>query len=104
MLTPPVAACSWDCSCSPPEARPCRASGPPGPTTLPRPPAALRAGLDREEVLALLGPPLRRSRQIFAHRAREQWLYGPPRNLRLVFDCPQRTEAPPPSAASPPRP
>jgi hypothetical protein len=56
-------------------------------------PAALRLGLQMEEVRAILGPPLRKSRQIYSHRAREQWVYGLPRNLRLVFDC-KRGEKP----------
>jgi hypothetical protein len=57
----------------------------------PPPPQAvvLQPGIDPAQARALLGPPLRTARQIFSHRTREQWVYGPPRNLRLVFDCPQ---------------
>jgi hypothetical protein len=63
---------------------PARADNPPGP-----PPAKeLRVGLEPEDVIrALHGPPGRVSRQIFSHRALEQWHYGAPLHLRIVFDC-----------------
>ncbi len=49
----------------------------------------LPAGLDPDQVRARLGAPTRIARQLFAHRSLEQWYYGPPRNVRLVFDCPR---------------
>ncbi len=51
--------------------------------------AALRLGLDPEQVRALLGRPGRVSRQIFSHHALEQWSYGSPHHVRLDFDCPR---------------
>jgi hypothetical protein len=48
---------------------------------------AVPLGTHPEEVQGKLGRPARISRQVFSHRAREQWLYGPPHNLRLLFDC-----------------
>jgi hypothetical protein len=53
------------------------------------PPGLLRTGLTPDEVKNLLGPPSGVARQVVAHRALEQWLYGPPHQLRLVFDCPR---------------
>src|SRR5579859_4833596 len=52
-------------------------------------PNALRKGMDAEEVKKVLGEPARTSRQIFSHRALEQWHYAQPHQLRLVFDCPR---------------
>jgi hypothetical protein len=51
----------------------------------------LPVGLSPEQVKARVGgrPPDRVARQIVAHRCIEQWHYGPPLNLRLVFDCPR---------------
>lgn len=51
--------------------------------------AALAAGLTSDEVRAKLGPPNRISRQILAHRVREQWHYDQPIGLRLEFDSPR---------------
>jgi hypothetical protein len=51
---------------------------------------ALRKGMGPDEVKKILGgEPARVSRQIFLHRALEQWHYGPPQHVRLVFDCPR---------------
>jgi hypothetical protein len=52
-------------------------------------PNALRNGMEPGEARKVLGEPARVSRQIFAHRTLEQWHYGPPHSLRLVFDCPR---------------
>jgi len=46
-------------------------------------------GQEPDVVRKILGPPSRISRQILSHRALEQWYYGPPHHLRLVFDCPR---------------
>ncbi len=63
--------------------RPAQADNPaPGPD-------ALRKGMDPEQVRKILGEPARVSRQIIAHRTLEQWHYGAPHYLRLVFDCPR---------------
>jgi hypothetical protein len=51
--------------------------------------ADLPAGLTPDQVRARLGAPARVGRQLVAHRAVEQWHYGPPVNLRLTFDCPR---------------
>jgi hypothetical protein len=48
---------------------------------------APRPGADKAEVRKLFGDPSRISRQIFAHQAIEQWIYGPPLSLRIVFEC-----------------
>jgi hypothetical protein len=50
-------------------------------------PAGLLPGQSPAEVHERLGAPARISRQVVAHRAVEQWHYGPPRSLRLTFDC-----------------
>jgi hypothetical protein len=55
----------------------------------PEGPNALRKGMEPEEAMKVLGEPMRTSRQIFAHRTLEQWHYGPPHSVRLVFDCPR---------------
>jgi hypothetical protein len=55
----------------------------------PADPKALRKGMEPEEVRKVLGEPARISRQVFSHRALQQWHYGPPHQLRLVFDCPR---------------
>jgi hypothetical protein len=66
-----------------PRGRTLRADNPPAPAPV------LSLGIDPDEAQAKLGLPARISRQVFSHRAREQWLYGPPHNLRLLFDCPR---------------
>jgi hypothetical protein len=45
--------------------------------------------LTPDQVRDRLGAPLHISRQVHAQRCLEQWHYGPPDNLRLVFDCPR---------------
>jgi hypothetical protein len=50
-------------------------------------PAGLRPDQSPGEVTRLLGAPGRISRQVVAHRAVEQWHYGPPHSLRLTFEC-----------------
>jgi hypothetical protein len=50
---------------------------------------ALRRGLLPDDVIKILGPPPRTSRQIFSHHTLEQWHYGPPHQVRIVFDCPR---------------
>jgi hypothetical protein len=60
-----------------------RADNPPPPATVPQ------LGMHPEAVEGKLGRPARISRQVFSHRTREQWLYGPPHNFRLLFDCPR---------------
>jgi hypothetical protein len=52
-------------------------------------PNALHKGMEPDEVKKVLGEPARTSRQIFSHRALEQWHYGLPHQVRLVFDCPR---------------
>jgi hypothetical protein len=46
-------------------------------------------GQDADLVRAKLGPPARISRQVYQLHAQEQWHYGAPHQLRLVFDCPR---------------
>jgi hypothetical protein len=52
-------------------------------------PEALHKGMHPGQVQKILGEPARISRQIIAHRTLEQWHYGAPHYLRLVFDCPR---------------
>jgi hypothetical protein len=47
----------------------------------------LQRGLSFERVRDLLGPPHRVARQVLFHRYLEQWVYGPPYDFRLEFDC-----------------
>jgi hypothetical protein len=47
----------------------------------------LPRGLSFERVRALLGQPQRVARQVLFHRYLEQWVYGPPFNFRIDFDC-----------------
>ncbi len=49
----------------------------------------LTRGLSFEQVRGLLGPPHRVARQILSHRCLEQWVYGPPYDFRIEFDCPR---------------
>lgn len=49
----------------------------------------LPLGLSPEQVRARLGQPGRVARVVTAHRTVEQWHYGPPHGLRLVFECPR---------------
>jgi hypothetical protein len=45
--------------------------------------------MEPDAVKKFLGEPTRMSRQIFLHRALEQWHYAQPHQLRLVFICPR---------------
>jgi hypothetical protein len=65
--------------------------------------AELPAGSTPEQVHARLGQPGHVSRQIVADRCVEQWHYGPPHNLRVVFECP-RGETPRLAQVRPARP
>lgn len=47
----------------------------------------LPRGLTFDAVRDLLGPPHRVARQILSHRALEQWVYGPPYDFRVEFEC-----------------
>jgi hypothetical protein len=47
----------------------------------------LKHGLSPEQVRDVLGPPHRVARQVLFHRSLEQWVYGPPYDFRLEFDC-----------------
>jgi hypothetical protein len=53
---------------------------------------ALRKGMHAGQVRKILKEPARISRQIIAHRTLEQWHYGAPLYLRLLFDCPRGEE------------
>jgi len=53
----------------------------------------LTRSLSFEQVRDLLGEPHRVARQILFHRALEQWLYGPPYDFRIEFDCPRGQKA-----------
>jgi hypothetical protein len=53
----------------------------------------LQRGLSFDRVRDLLGPPHRVARQILFHRALEQWVYGPPYDFRIEFDCPRGQKA-----------
>jgi hypothetical protein len=53
----------------------------------------LQRGLSFERVRDLLGPPHRVARQVLFHRYLEQWVYGPPYDFRLEFDCPRGQKA-----------
>jgi hypothetical protein len=47
----------------------------------------LQRGLSFDRVRELLGPPHRVARQVLFHRYLEQWVYGPPYDFRIEFDC-----------------
>ena len=47
----------------------------------------LQRGLSLDQVRATLGPPQGVARQVLFHRYLEQWVYGPPYDFRLEFDC-----------------
>jgi hypothetical protein len=47
----------------------------------------LQRGLTFDAVRDLLGPPHRVARQILSHRSLEQWVYGPPYDFRVEFEC-----------------
>ncbi len=53
----------------------------------------LQRGLSFDAVRDLLGPPHRVARQVLFHRSLEQWVYGPPYDFRLEFDCPRGQKA-----------
>jgi hypothetical protein len=53
----------------------------------------LQRGLSFDRVRDLLGPAHRVARQILSHRSLEQWVYGPPYDFRLEFDCPRGQKA-----------
>jgi hypothetical protein len=54
----------------------------------PDPLTALKPGLEPDQVVKIMGgQPSRVSRQIFSHQAIEQWVYDPPRSIRVTFDC-----------------
>jgi hypothetical protein len=54
-----------------------------------KPAMDLPAGLSPEQVRTRIGSPARVSRVVIAHNCIEQWHYGPPRSIRLIFDCPR---------------
>ncbi len=63
--------------------RPAQADNPPpGPDSV-------RRGMHPAKVRDILREPARISRQIISHRTLEEWHYGAPHYLRLVFDCPR---------------
>jgi hypothetical protein len=47
----------------------------------------LQRGLSFERVRDILGQPHRVARQVVFHRYLEQWVYGPPYDFRIDFDC-----------------
>lgn len=53
----------------------------------------LQRGLSFDSARDLLGPPHRVARQVLFHRHLEQWVYGPPYDFRLEFDCPRGQKA-----------
>lgn len=48
-----------------------------------------RIGQTAEQVKEHWGAPQRISRQVWQLRCQEQWHYGMPRPMRVVFDCPR---------------
>jgi hypothetical protein len=47
----------------------------------------LQRGIPFDRVRDLLGAPHRVARQVLFHRYLEQWVYGPPYDFRIEFDC-----------------